>query len=184
MGKAVFLDRDGTINIDKKYLYKIEEFEFLPGVLNGLRWFKEAGYLLVIIMNQSGIGRGYYTEQQYYELENWMLEKLEKAGAGIDAVYHCPHLPDAPIEKYRKMCNCRKPKKGMFEQAIKDYDIDVEESIVIGDKMRDLVLCENGITQGYLVYAADYGDKLLSNVHYVKGGIEQVAKEILGKGEN
>ena len=72
----------------------------------------------------------------------------------------------------------------MFEQAIKDYDIDVEESIVIGDKMRDLVLCENGITQGYLVYAADYGDKLLSNVHYVKGGIEQVAKEILGKGEN
>ena len=78
MNKAVFLDRDGTINVEKNYLYRIDDFEFLPGVLEGLRRFKEAGYLLIIVTNQSGIGRGYYTEKQYKELETWMCDQLEK----------------------------------------------------------------------------------------------------------
>ena len=80
MNKAVFLDRDGTINVEKNYLYRIDDFEFLPGVLEGLRRFKEAGYLLIIVTNQSGIGRGYYTEKQYKELETWMCDQLEKYG--------------------------------------------------------------------------------------------------------
>ncbi len=181
MNKAVFLDRDGTINVEKNYLYRIEDFEFLPGVLEGLRRFKEAGYLLIIVTNQSGIGRGYYTEKQYKELETWMCDQLEKYGAAIDGIYYCPHLPDAKVEQYRKECNCRKPQKGMFETAIKEYDIDVSKSIAIGDKLRDLTLCENGVTTGFLVYAEETPKKVLPNIHCIKGGIEQVANEILIK---
>lgn len=183
MNKAVFLDRDGTINVEKNYLYRIEDFEFLPGALEGLRRFKEAGYLLIIVTNQSGIGRGYYTEKQYKELETWMCDQLKKYGAAIDGIYYCPHLPDAKVEQYRKECNCRKPKKGMFEAAIREYDIDVSESIAIGDNPRDLALCENGVTTGYLVYAKEFQKETLPNIHYIEGGIEQAASEFLEKKE-
>lgn len=180
MKKAVFLDRDGTINVEKNYLYQIKDFEFLPGVLEGLRKFKEAGYLLIIATNQSGIARGYYSEEQYYELETWMLEQMRRAGVQVDAVYHCPHLPDAQIGRYRQECECRKPKLGMFKEAIKEYDIDVTASIAIGDRMRDLVLCENGVTQGYLVYGKSTSEETTSNnVHCVNGGIKEVAEIVL-----
>lgn len=180
MKKAVFLDRDGTINVEKKYLYQIEDFEFLPGVLEGLRRFKEAGYLLIIATNQSGIARGYYSEEQYYELEAWMLEQMRCAGVWVDAVYHCPHLPDARIGRYRQECECRKPKLGMFKEAIKEYDIDVTASVAIGDRLRDLVLCENGVTQGYLVYGKSTSEEtMLDNIYFVNGGIGEVAEIVL-----
>lgn len=183
MKKAVFLDRDGTINVEKNYLYKIEEFEFLPGVIEGLKRFKMAGYLLIVLTNQSGIARGYYTENQYRILEKWMLNTLEKQRVVIDKVYYCPHLPDAEVEKYRKVCTCRKPGLGMFERAIQECKIDVSSSICVGDKMRDLALCENGITRGYLLYANDESTvSFNTKIHRVKGGILQVAEEVLGFG--
>lgn len=179
MKKAIFLDRDGTINIEKNYLYKIEDFEFLPGVLSGLACLKQAGYLLIVVTNQSGIARGYYTETAYLQLERWMLEQMKQAGAEVDGIYHCPHLPDAPVAAYRKKCICRKPKLGMFEQAIREHEIDVAKSVAIGDKMRDLALCENGVTEGYLVYANEDKVEVQDNIHYIKGGIEQAAYYIL-----
>lgn len=151
MNKAVFLDRDGTINVEKHYLHKIEDFEFLPGVIDGLKMLQDAGFLLVIITNQSGIGRGYYTEEDFHTLNDWMLQTLKNNSVNIAKVYYCPHLPDAKVESYRKDCECRKPKLGMYEQAVRDWDIDIDESFVIGDKIRDCAICENSGCRGFLV---------------------------------
>lgn len=151
MTKAIFLDRDGTINVEKQYLYKIEDFEFLPGVLYALKMLQDAGYLLIIITNQSGIGRGYYIEDDFLALNDWMVKTLEKQKINISEVYYCPHLPDAKIGKYRKICNCRKPALGMYEQAIAEFDIDLFQSFAIGDKIRDCAICEKTACRGYLV---------------------------------
>ncbi len=149
--KAVFLDRDGTINVEKHYLHKIDDFEFLPGVIEGLKLLQDAGYLLFIITNQSGIGRGYYTEKDFNSLNNWMLRKLENQGVYISNVYYCPHLPNAKIEKYRKICKCRKPSLGMYEKAIEEFDVDVNLSWAIGDKIRDCAICEKTECHGFLI---------------------------------
>ncbi len=151
MTKAVFLDRDGTINEDKDYLYRIEDFRFMPGVIEGLRLLQRAGYLLIIITNQSGIARGYYTEEDFFHLNHWMLKELGNKGIAIKKVYYCPHHPDAVISKYRKLCICRKPSVGLFRQAVKDFDIDLSNSIAIGDKIRDCSICDHSSCRGYLV---------------------------------
>ncbi len=178
MKKAVFLDRDGTINVDKDYLYRIEDFEFLPGAVEGLRKFKEAGYILVVVTNQSGIGRGFYTEEDYAKLEKWFLNEMDSLGAPVSAIYHCPHLPDAPIERYRMECDCRKPALGMFERAIKELDIDVDASVAIGDKERDLAVCKKypGV-KGFKVYSSAEEEK--DNMWFVKGGIDDVALRMI-----
>ncbi len=166
MNRAVFLDRDGTINVEKNYLYKIEDFEFLPGVVNGLRLLQDAGYKLIVITNQSGIGRGYYTEEDYKNLNDWMIDELKKYGVVIDAVYYCPHLPDAKVEKYRKICNCRKPAIGLYDEAIKDFDIDVSHSWAIGDKIRDCGICEKTECRGFLIENNEKSEI----IEYVKNG--------------
>ena len=149
--KAVFLDRDGTINVDKHYLYKIEEFEFLSGAVEGMRALQEAGYLLIIVTNQSGIGRGYYTEEAFHTLNQWMIETLERQGVHITAVYYCPHLPDAALPEYRQECSCRKPKLGMYYQAAKEWNIDFTKSIAIGDNLRDCAICQAEGCRGILI---------------------------------
>ena len=151
MNKAIFLDRDGTINVEKHYLYRKEDFEFLPGVVEALRDFQRTGYLLIIITNQSGIGRGYYTEEDFQRLNDWMITTLREQGVTIADVYYCPHLPDAKIEKYRKDCTCRKPKLGMYQQAILDYNIQIRLSYAIGDKIRDCAICESTPCKGFLI---------------------------------
>ena len=149
--KAIFLDRDGTINVEKNYLYKIEDFEFMEGVLETLKKLSDAGFLLIIITNQSGIARGYYTEKDYGILNSWLLENFAKNGISITASYFCPHLPDASVERYRTICNCRKPNTGLFEQAVKDFNIDLKKSFAIGDKIRDLAICEKSDCKGFLI---------------------------------
>jgi D-glycero-D-manno-heptose 1,7-bisphosphate phosphatase len=145
MQKAVFLDRDGVINIDRAYVSKIEDFEFCEGVFETLRYFQSLGYLLIIVTNQSGIGRGYYTDEDFQKLTSWMREELLHVNIKIDAVYHCPHAPEAH-------CNCRKPKSGMFEEAIKAFAIDVTHSWMIGDKPSDIEAAHGiGITQTILI---------------------------------
>lgn len=140
MNKAVFLDRDGVVNVEKEYLHKKEDFEFLPTVLETCRKLKDAGFLLVIITNQSGIARGYYTQEDFEKLTVWMKEQFDKAGAPIDGVYCCPHHPD-----HDENCDCRKPNPGMLLQAAKDLDIDLSQSIIAGDKESDI---EAGINAG------------------------------------
>ena len=131
MQKAVFLDRDGVINVDKSYVYKQEDFEFCEGVFEALQHFKRLGYLLIIVTNQSGIGRGYYREEDFQSLSAWMKQEFLHVNITIDAIYHCPHAPEVG-------CECRKPKSGMFQEAIRDFDIDVRASWMIGDKQSDI----------------------------------------------
>lgn len=131
MQKVVFLDRDGVINIDKAYVYRQEDFEFCEGAFEVLRHFQSLGYRLIVVTNQSGIGRGYYLEEDFQDLMRWMQEVLLAEGIAIDAIYHCPHAPE-------EHCSCRKPKSGMFEQALRDFDIDVSQSWMIGDKLSDI----------------------------------------------
>lgn len=174
--RVVFLDRDGTINCDKGYVFHKKDFEFLEGSIDGMRKFKEAGYDLIVLSNQSGIARGYYTEEEYLSLEEWFVRELSKKGIDLKAVYYCPHLPNAIMPQYRISCNCRKPKLGMFERAIKEHHIDLSGSIAIGDKMRDLEICKNGFTEGVCVYADnEYYDKQ-KKIHFMKGGLLQAAE--------
>ena len=133
MNKAAFFDRDGTINIDKGYVHRIEDFEFIKGMPEFIKKYNDEGYKVIVITNQAGIARGYYTQKEVEILHNYINEELAKIGAHIDAFYICPHHPDFTGE-----CNCRKPKTGMVEQAIKDFDIDVKQSVLFGDKPLDI----------------------------------------------
>lgn len=139
MRKAFFLDRDGTINVDKHYMYQIEEFEFLPGVPQALSELRRMGYLLILITNQSGIARGYYTVEQMRELHLYMQNELQKYEAQFDEILFCPHHPKGMIPQYTVDCGCRKPGGQLFLKAIKKYGIAPEESIAVGDKDRDLI---------------------------------------------
>ena len=131
MEKVIFLDRDGTLNKEVNYLHRKEDLVLLPGVPKALKAFKEQGYKLVVITNQAGVARGYYTEDDVKELHRYMNELLEKAGAGIDAFYYCPHHPEHGIGPYKKECRCRKPGTGMFEAAAQRFEIDKPHSFMI-----------------------------------------------------
>ena len=137
MEKAIFLDRDGTINVEKDYIYKSEDLVFEEGTIEALKTFKNLGYILIVVSNQSGIARGYFTEKDLNIFNNNMNEILKKNGVGITEFYCCPHHPDG-IGEYKKVCECRKPNNKMIEEAIKKYNIDREKSYMIGDKTSDI----------------------------------------------
>ena len=159
--KAVFLDRDGTINVDKGYLYKACDFEFLPGATDALKKLQNAGYLLIVITNQSGIGRGYYTEEDFEALNEYMKSELRKHGVNLAGVYYCPHLPDAKVERYRKVCTCRKPSLGLFERAVHDFNIDLSLSYAVGDKPRDCAICLKSECRGFLINADSDDERIM-----------------------
>ncbi|WP_109079441.1 D-glycero-beta-D-manno-heptose 1,7-bisphosphate 7-phosphatase [Aggregatibacter kilianii] len=164
MKKAVFLDRDGTLNIDYGYVHEIDNFRFIEGGIEALKKLKEMGYLLVLVTNQSGIARGYFTEQQFLQLTEWMDWSLADRGVDLDGIYYCPHHPEAKITEFKQDCDCRKPKSGMLLQAIKELSIDPSRSIMIGDKIEDL--------------RAGKGAKIGTNI------LVRTGKEITSEGEN
>lgn len=129
--KAVFIDRDGTINVDVHYLDYPDKFEMYPGVGNGIKKLKENGFKIIVITNQSGIARGYLTEKQLSNIHERMEKEFQKFDVVLDGIYYCPHHPD-------DNCNCRKPKTGLFEKAINEHDIDVKQSYMLGDKILDV----------------------------------------------
>ena len=137
MRKAAFLDRDGTVNIEKEYLYRFEDFEFVPGAEDAIRMLNENGYFVVIVSNQSGVGRGYYTEEDVDILHREVGGRLAASGAKVDAWFYCPHHP-AGKGSYSLPCRCRKPLPGMLLEAAERFDIDLAESVMIGDKRIDI----------------------------------------------
>ena len=137
MNKAIFLDRDGTINVEKDYIYKSEDLVFEEGAIEALKTFKNLGYILIVVSNQSGIARGYFTEEDLKAFNNNMNEKLKEKSVEITEFYCCPHHPDG-LAEYKKVCDCRKPNNKMLEDAIKKYNIDREKSYMIGDKVSDI----------------------------------------------
>ncbi|MDP8012286.1 MAG: D-glycero-alpha-D-manno-heptose-1,7-bisphosphate 7-phosphatase [Thermoplasmata archaeon] len=125
--RALFIDRDGTINKDCPYCHKLEDLYIYDDAVEIMREYQNLGYLIIIITNQSGIGRGYFTLDEFWKFHNYLIHELEKKGVHIDATYFCPHKPE-------DNCPCRKPNVGLLEKAVRDFNIDVENSIVIGDR--------------------------------------------------
>ena len=145
--RALFLDRDGVINVEKEYLYRQEEVQFIEGIFDVCRYFHAKGFVIIIVTNQSGIARGMYTNEDFHTLMTWMQARFEKEGAPITHVYYCPHHPDFSLP-----CACRKPASGMFIEAQKTYDIDMAASIMIGDAERDITAALNaGVGLNFLL---------------------------------
>jgi len=149
---AVFLDRDGVINKDNGYVSEIDDFEFLEGAIEACIALKKKGYLLVLVTNQSGIARGYFSEEQFHTLTEWMDWSMADRGVDLDGIYYCPHHNEAGIGEFKIDCECRKPKPGMLNNAIEDLNIDVENSILVGDKVSDIKAgIAAGVKNNYLV---------------------------------
>ncbi|KPU82763.1 D,D-heptose 1,7-bisphosphate phosphatase [Psychromonas sp. PRT-SC03] len=150
--RAIFIDRDGVLNVDHGYISKVDDFEFIEGAIDALRGFQEKGYLLVLITNQSGIARGYFSEEQFNTLTQWMDWSLTDRGVDLDGIYYCPHHAKHGLGEYKVECDCRKPKPGMLLEAIKELNIDVTESILVGDKISDIQAgIAAGVKTNYLV---------------------------------
>lgn len=133
MNKALFLDRDGVINIDRGHVYLREQFEFVPGIFDLCRRFLQDGYLILVVTNQAGIAKGIYSEEDFQKLTSWMVQQFNHEGITITKVYYCPHHPEIDGN-----CECRKPEPGMLLQAIKEFDLDIKTCILIGDKESDI----------------------------------------------
>lgn len=152
MGKAaVFLDRDGTINEQMGYINHLSRFVLLPSVGRAIGLLNRAGYLVIVVSNQSGVARGYFPLALVHTVHERMGELLAEEGARIDAVFFCPHHPDGKIEAFRRPCDCRKPRTGLIEQARRQFDIDMSGSCVVGDRMEDVEMAYRASLPGILV---------------------------------
>lgn len=135
---GLFLDRDGVINVEKNYVYRISDFEFLPGIFDFCATARKLGFRLTVITNQAGIGRGYYTEADFQTLTEWMLRQFAARGILVERVYHCPYHPTAGIGAYRQESFDRKPNPGMINRAKNELGLDLAQSVLIGDKDSDI----------------------------------------------
>ena len=170
--KTIFLDRDGVINKEVNYLHKIDDFEFVDGIFDTCQHFQSLGYKIIIITNQSGIYRGYYTENDYQKVTQWMLTQFANEDINILDTFHCPHGPDST-------CNCRKPKPGMFLNAKTKYNIDMKNSWMIGDKEVDVIAANAaGIDNTILVRGGHRIDESNSKASFLLDSIQQ-SKQII-----
>jgi len=170
--KTIFLDRDGVINKEVGYLHKIKDFEFIDGVFEACLHFQSLGFTLVIVTNQSGIGRGYYEESEFHTVNDWMLQQFNNQGIKILAVFFCPHGPEDG-------CSCRKPKPGMLLTAKEKHDIDMSKSWMIGDKEADITAANAaGIQNTILVKSGHTIDEYNSKASFILNSIEQ-AKTVI-----
>ena len=165
--KTIFLDRDGVINKDINYLHKIDDFEFIDGIFDVCLYFQNLGYKIIIITNQSGISRGYYSHREYQKVTQWMLDQFQYKNINILDVFHCPHGPDST-------CDCRKPKPGMFLKAKAKHNTDMEKSWLIGDKEVDVIAANAaGIENTILVRSGHRIDESNSNARFILDSIQQ-----------
>ena len=170
--KTIFLDRDGVINKEINYLYMIDDFEFIDGIFDTCQHFQSLGYKIIIITNQSGIYRGYYTENDYQKVTQWMLTQFTNEDINILDTFHCPHGPDST-------CNCRKPKPGMFLNAKTKYNIDMKNSWMIGDNEVDVIAANAAGIGNTILVRSGYGiDESNSKASFFLDSIQQ-SKQII-----
>lgn len=167
MNKAIFLDRDGTLNEDEGYVHKVEDYKLLPGVIEALKLLKDK-FLFFIITNQSGVGRGYYELEDVHKFNEAMLEEFEKEGIKVEEIFICPHHPDED-------CDCRKPNEKFIRQAEKEYNVDLKKSYMIGDHGHDVELGLNVGAKGIYLLTG-HGEK---HFHNIKVKPDLIAKDLL-----
>ena len=170
--KTIFLDRDGVVNKEVRYLYKLSDFEFIDGIFDACLYFQKLGYEIVIVTNQSGITRGYYNENDYQKLTEWMLGQFNDNGINILDTFYCPHGPES-------LCECRKPKPGMLIEAKHKYNISMKDSWMIGDSESDIKAANAaGISNTVLVRSGHLVDESNSNSRFIIDSIKQ-SKELI-----
>jgi len=170
--KVIFLDRDGVINQEVGYLHKIENFKFINGIFTSLKVLQKLGYQFIVVTNQSGIGRGLYSNKDYFLLDTWMKNKFEEEGIKILYSIHCPHSPE-------QNCNCRKPKPGMFEKCFKLFQIAKDRSWMVGDSERDIeAAIQAGITNNILVRSGHPISETATKADFVIDSIKDISQII------
>jgi len=183
MGRpAVFLDRDGTIVREVDYLRSVRNLRLLPGAAEAIRRLNRAGYAVVIATNQSGIARGLLTEDDLKGIHGTLIQRLAKRGARIDAIYYCPHHPEAPVERYRRRCRCRKPQSGMLARAARDLELDLARSVAVGDSARDIEAGRRSGCRTVLVrtgYGAEAEADLREAPDHIASNLSEAASWIL-----
>ena len=163
MNKALFLDRDGIINTDFGYVHQIKDFEFVDGIFDVCRYAIDMGYQIIVITNQAGIARGYYTVEDFNVLTDWMKQEFANQDINITDVYYCPHHPEKGDNEYVRKCNCRKPEPGMILKAAKEHDINIAHSAFIGDKVSDMQAADVAGIHNKILVASQYQDD--GNIH-------------------
>ena len=163
LNRAVFLDRDGTVNVEEEYLHHVEKFCFIPGAPAAIKLLKDAGFLVIVVTNQSGIGRAYFDEAAVHRLHRFMDDQLAGLGTAVDGYYLCPHHPVHGVGEFRRECGCRKPLPGMLLEAARDFSIDLPSSFMIGDKAADI---EAGRAAGCrpLLVRTGYGEREAASI--------------------
>ncbi|WDD97143.1 D-glycero-beta-D-manno-heptose 1,7-bisphosphate 7-phosphatase [Thalassomonas actiniarum] len=163
MAKALFLDRDGIINIDHGYVHKIDDFEFVGGIFELCQLAAAKGYDIFVITNQAGIARGLYAVADFETLTSWMLAQFKKQGIDIQEVFYCPHHPTKGVNEFKMSCQCRKPAPGMILKAQEKYNIDLGLSIFIGDKPSDMQAAEAAGISSRILVASRYLEEEIKN---------------------
>jgi D-glycero-D-manno-heptose 1,7-bisphosphate phosphatase len=188
MHKAVFLDRDGTINEEVGYLRDLADLRLIPGAGTAIKRLNEAGLKVVLVTNQSGVARGYFSESLVHEAHERLVQMLRDEGARIDAIYFCPHHPTAGNSSYTVVCDCRKPGTGLIDRAVKDLGIDVKRSYMVGDKWSDVELGQRAGTHAILVQSGFAPDDLgnvrpahISDPDFIAHTISEAADWIIQK---
>jgi D-glycero-D-manno-heptose 1,7-bisphosphate phosphatase len=148
--RIAFLDRDGVLNVDRGYVYRPDQWEWMPDAIEAICWLNDNGYVVIAVTNQSGIGRGLYSEQDFHSLSEFMQTEHAKFGTKIDDIYFCPHHPTEAKGEYRTDCDCRKPKPGMLLKGLREYNGDPDSSFFIGDKSSDMEAARNAGIFGFL----------------------------------
>lgn len=155
---AAFLDRDGVLNVDHGYVYRIEDVEWIDGAIKAVRILNDQGYLVFVVTNQSGVARGLYAEDEVKKLHRWMQTEMARQGARIDDFRYCPHHPDGTVQAYRTACRCRKPEPGMLLDLCACWPVDRARSFLIGDHLRDVHAAEAAGIRGHLFTGGDLSE--------------------------
>jgi D-glycero-D-manno-heptose 1,7-bisphosphate phosphatase len=178
MKRAVFFDRDGTINEEVGYIKDLTDLKLIKGAADSINKLRDAGFLVILITNQSGPARGYYSEEWVKSLNNRVQELLIQEGTKLDEMYYCPHLPDGTVPEYTKVCDCRKPEIGLFLQARAKYDIDLNNSFMVGDKATDVEAGHNAGCKSILLKTG-YGTQVLDGSYQSLPKADYVADDIV-----
>lgn len=182
MRAALFLDRDGVINVERNYVHRVEDVEFIDGIFTLCQAAKNAGLAIVVVTNQAGIGRGYYTEDQFRTLMDWMKERFAERGVVIDAVYFCPFHPEHGVGVYKQDSFDRKPNPGMILRAQADLDIDLGASCLIGDKASDIAAARAaGVGTAVLFGSREYAiDAAGNRPDCIVQSLDDAARKLFG----